>query len=234
MAGPASLLALAADGRNTQVAQHQTARLGKSALSGDHTGFMTDPAATSTIGGLDGLMAAVRAATGTGAERKIPPVERWNPPDCGDIGMEIRADGSWWHAGTRITRQPLIDLFATVLRKDADGTSWLITPYEKVPVHVQDAAFIGVRVEREGEGGDQTVVLATNLGDVVAIGPQHPLRVVIAPETREPRPYVLVRGRLEALLRRPCFYELVEWGSERNGMLGLWSSGTFFPIDAIA
>jgi hypothetical protein len=145
--------------------------------------------------------------------------------------MEISPDGSWWHAGSRITRQPLVDLFATVLRKDADGSTWLVTPYEKVPVRVADAAFRGVRVDRDGTGAAQSVLVTTNLGDLVTIGPEHRLRVVIAPDTREPRPYVGVRGRLEALLTRAAFMELVDWGVEHDGLFGIWSAGHFFAID---
>jgi uncharacterized protein len=182
--------------------------------------------------GIDALIASVREATGAGdPARRYPPVDQWSPPDCGDIGMEIRANGSWWHAGSRITRQPLIDLFATVLRKDADGTTWLVTPYEKVPVAVEDAAFRAVRVDRQGDGLDQTVLVTTNLGDIVTLGPAHPLRVEIAPETREPRPYVTVRGRLEALLTRAAFLELADWGVEHAGQFGIWSQGRFFAID---
>lgn len=195
---------------------------------------MTEPRPTPrpASSALEVLIGSVRAATGAGDPlRRFPPVEAWNPPDCGDIGMEIRVDGSWWHAGSRITRQPLVDLFATVLRKDADGSTWLVTPHEKVPVHVADAAFRGVRVDREGAGEDQSVLVTTNLGDLVTIGPAHPLRVVIAPDTREPRPYVGVRGRLEALLTRAAFLELADWGVERDGAFGVWSDGHFFAID---
>ena len=191
-------------------------------------GPLTDPAATDPLAA---LLAGVRAASGKG-ERAIPPVERWNPPDCGDIGMEIRADGSWWHQGTRIGRQPLVDLFATVLRKDEDGRTWLVTPGEKVIVHVEDAHFRAIRVDRHGEGPAQIVSVLTNVGDLVALGPHNPLRVTVNPVTREPRPYVLVRGRLEALMTRAAFYELVGWSEERDGMVGIWSQGRFFAVDA--
>jgi uncharacterized protein len=202
------------------------------------TDTATEPALQSgpPADALTAILAQVRALNAADNKapegRPMPPVELWNPPDCGDIGMEIRADGSWWHAGTRIGRQPLIDLFATVLRKDEDGRTWLVTPGEKVIVHVADAHFRGIRVDLHRPGPDQVITLLTNTGDAVALGPANPLRVSINPQTREPRPYVRVRGRLEALLTRAAFYELVEWGAERDGVFGVSSQGLFFPVDA--
>jgi uncharacterized protein len=163
-------------------------------------------------------------------ERGMPPVERWNPPICADIGMEIRVDGSWWHEGGRILRQPIIDLFATVLRKDEDGQTWLVTPGEKIIVHVQDAHFLATRVDQIDTALGGAVAITTNVGDLAVIGPQHPLRVVIDAKTGEPRPYVTVRGRLEARLLRAPFYELVSWGRERDGVLEIVSQGVAYPL----
>lgn len=165
----------------------------------------------------------------------LPPVERWNPEHCGDIGMEIRADGSWWHEGVRIGREKLVKLFSRILRKDADGETYLVTPYEKVVVHVEDAPFLAVRVDRAGEAGpDQVLAFTTNLGDVTLAGPDTPLRVETDPKTLEPSPYVTVRGRLEAKLTRATFYELaglaVANPEDDGATLGVWSQGTFFPI----
>jgi hypothetical protein len=167
--------------------------------------------------------------------RKLPPVDAWNPERSTDIDMEIRADGSWWHEGGQIKREKLVKLFSTILRRDADGSFWLVTPYEKVVVHVEDAPFMAVRVDVAGERGrDQQIVMKTNLGDVVVVGPDHPLRVETDPETLEPSPYVFVRGRLEAKLTRPAFYELAELaepapdGDEER--LGVWSQGAFYDL----
>ena len=153
------------------------------------------------------LQAIIPIANG---KRKLPPVETWNPEHCADIGMEIRADGSWWHEGTKFSREKLVRLFSTILRKDADGSTYLVTPYEKVIVHVEDAPFLAVRVDAAEADGERVIVVTTNLGDFVEIGSDNPLRVETDPETGEPSPYVLVRGRLEAKLTRPAFYELVE------------------------
>jgi uncharacterized protein len=169
---------------------------------------------------------------------KLPPVHLWNPERSADIKMEIRADGSWWHEGDRIHRERLVKLFSRILRKDEDGSVWLVTPYEKVIVHVADAPFLAVRVERAGEAGpQQTLAFVTNLGDVTLAGPDAPLRVETDPETGEPSPYVLVRGQLEAKLARPVFYELAnmaEPAPDGSDTLGVWSQGVFFSLGPAA
>ncbi|MCI4643261.1 MAG: DUF1285 domain-containing protein [Hyphomonadaceae bacterium] len=165
--------------------------------------------------------------------RKLPPVHLWHPEHCGDIGMEIRADGSWWHDGTRIGREKLVRLFSTILRKDEDGETYLVTPYEKVIVRVEDAPFLAVRVDRVDDDGVPALLFTTNLGDTALAGPGHPLRVETDSETQEPAPYVLIRGALEAKLTRPVFYELagmVEPDPEDPGMMGVWSQGEFYRI----
>ncbi|MEM7661046.1 MAG: DUF1285 domain-containing protein [Pseudomonadota bacterium] len=187
----------------------------------------------STIGGVEDTLKAIAESSDGG--RKLPPVHLWNPENCGDIGMEIRADGSWWHAGTRIGREKLVRLFSTILRKDDDGETYLVTPYEKVIVHVEDAPFLAIRVDRSGEPGpDQTLTFRTNLGDVTIAGPDAPLRIEVDAKTGEPAPYVLVRGRLEAKLTRPVFYELADMAVDNpdddGANMGVWSKGTFFTI----
>lgn len=166
--------------------------------------------------------------------RKLPPVETWAPERSVDIDMEIRTDGSWWHEGGRINREKLVKLFSTILRGDADGSYWLVTPYEKVVVHVEDAPFMAVRVDRAGEAGpDQSLAFVTNVGDVVVAGPDHPIRVDTDGETLEPAPYLHVRGRLEAKLTRAVYYELAGLAVEAPGdaaRLGVWSEGAFFDL----
>jgi len=173
-----------------------------------------------------------------GLEGKLPPVHLWNPTHCGDIQMEIRKDGSWWHEGSRIGRQRLVKLFSRILRKDDDGEIYLVTPYEKVIVRVEDAPFLAVRVDRAGvPGPGQTLAFTTNLGDVTLAGPDVALRVEIDPVTQEPAPYVLVRGGLEAKLTRPVFYELADMAVETDaqpGVLGVWSQGVFFKLGPTA
>lgn len=189
----------------------------------------------STSGGIVSVEETLKAIMKEAGEgRKLPPVHLWNPKHCGDIGMEIRADGSWWHEGTRIGREKLVKLFSTILRKDDDGETYLVTPYEKVIVRVEDAPFLAVRVDRAGaRGREQTLAFTTNLGDVTLAGPDVMLRIETDPETLQPAPYVLVRGRLEAKLTRPTFYELVDLAvpdPARSNVLGVWSQNVFFEI----
>jgi len=164
----------------------------------------------------------------------LPPVERWDPPFCGDIDMEIRADGTWFYMGTPIGRAPLVRLFSTVLRRDEDGKTYLVTPVEKVGIRVIDAPFLAVEMSVGTRDGAQVLTFRTNTGDVVEAGPDHPLRFVIHGDNRELKPYLLVRGRLEALLSRAVMYELVALGAavDVDGvpMFSVSSGGAIFPI----
>ena len=181
--------------------------------------------------GLAALIARAGAETGG---RGLPPVERWNPPFCGDIDMEIRADGTWFYLGTPIGRPPLVRLFSTVLRKDENGKTYLVTPVEKVGIRVVDAPFLAVEMNGSGEGDERVLTFRTNVGDVVAAGPDHPLRFVISGENSELKPYLLVRGRLEALVSRAVMYDLVALGEtvEIDGvaMFAVRSGGVVFPV----
>jgi hypothetical protein len=183
--------------------------------------------ATHNTSSLEQLLAALKREAGSG-DKALPPVDKWNPAHCGDIGMEIPADGTWKHEGTRITRESLVKLFASILRKDEDGQTFLVTPVEKIVVKVEDAPFVAIRADRVGEGRDQFIVFTTNVGDIVTAGPDHPLRVERYGE--EPRPYVHVRGRLEARVLRAPFYELVEWAEAKEGRLGVWSGGVWWEL----
>ena len=176
---------------------------------------------------LEQMLAALKSEAGAG--KGPPPVERWNPAHCGDIGMEILADGTWKHEGARITRESLVRLFASILRKDEDGETYLVTPVEKIIVRVEDAPFVAIRVDRDGEGETQTIAFTTNTGDVVTAAAANPIRVAYNKD--EPRPYVLVRGRLEARILRAPFYEMVEWAQHRDNKLGLWSAGAWFGLE---
>jgi uncharacterized protein len=172
--------------------------------------------------GLERVAATVQ--DGAATPRGLPPVHLWNPSNVGEIDIVIRKDGTWVHEGGVIGREALVRLFSTILRKDPDGT-WLVTPHEKLRIRVEDAPFVAVRVDREGDG----LRFLTNVGDEVVAGREHPIRIA-AGAGGEPRPYVLVRGGLEALITRPVFYELVELAEERGGELGLASAGAWFPL----
>lgn len=184
---------------------------------------------TSAHTSLDAFLSSLRALSeGPG---RLPPVERWEPAFCGEAGLEIRADGSWWHDGARMTREPLVRLFATILRKDADGSHYLVTPGEKIAIAVADAPFLGVRVDRTETPTGFVIAVTTNMGDVVSLDADHPLRVTGQPDG-QPRPYVRVRGRLEARLSRAAYYDLANWMQDHEGVAGVWSAGSFFPLEA--
>jgi hypothetical protein len=157
-------------------------------------------------------------------------VETWNPPYCGDIGLKIRADGVWLYRESAIRRVPLVKLFARVLRRDDDGRYFLVTPAEKVDVAVEDAPFLAVEMQVAGNGRDQTLTFRTNLDDIVSAGPQHPLRFVIEARHLGLKPYLRVRGGLEALVTRALCYDLIALALAQEEPPGLWSGGVFFPL----
>jgi hypothetical protein len=163
-----------------------------------------------------------------------PPVEQWNPPFCGDIDMRIAADGTWFYMNSPIGRKPLVRLFASVLRRDADGRYYLVTPVEKVGIRVDDAPFTAIRMTVAGEGCNQTIRFETNVEDEVSVDAAHPLRFAEEQGTGGLKPYVLVRGRLEALVSRALFYDLAAAGTVEEGWFGVWSSGQFYPMQKAA
>jgi hypothetical protein len=165
-----------------------------------------------------------------GEKAKARPVERWNPPDCGDIDMRIAADGTWFYRGSPIAREALVRLFASILRRQEDGRHVLVTPVEKVGISVDDAPFLAVEMAVEGEGAKRSLNFRINMGDIVAAGPEHRLRFETEAETGGLKPYLAVRGGLEALLTRALTHELVGIADERNGVPGVWSNGVFFPF----
>lgn len=176
-------------------------------------------------GALEGVIAAAKQAPGRG----LPPVHLWHPEHCGTIDIVIKKNGLWFHEGTPIGREALVRLFSTVLRKDPDGYV-LVTPVEKLTITVEDAPFVAVRVDREGEA----LLFTTNVGDEVVAGPENPIRVEMDPGTGEPRPYVHVRRGLEALIIRPVFYELAEMAERRETAAGpmmcVASQGEWFAV----
>ena len=162
------------------------------------------------------------------AEKKLPPVEKWNPAHCGHSGMRIGSDGTWFHEGSPIGREAMVRLFSTILRREPDGSFVLVTPVEKLQIEVDDAPFTAVEVKSEGVGKARKLAFRLNTGDLVVAGPTHPLRFVGEDASH---PYLEVRPGLDALVVRPVYYELAELAlSEAGDPPGLWSEGVFFPI----
>ena len=164
------------------------------------------------------------------------------PAQLGDMPFLIRRDGTWMYRGTPIPRKELVCLFSSVLRRDAEGGWWLRTPAEHGRIEVEDAPFLAIELEWTGQGRQQVLSFRTNVDQVVTLGAENPLRMSHDVLTCEPTPYVLVRDGdgafgIEARVNRAVYYELVALAvPEYAGatlMLGVWSSGQFFPLGAM-
>ena len=193
------------------------------------------PAKGSSSGSPGTALRGLAQAEAEGKKTKgLPPVHLWNPPFCGDLDMRIKRDGSWHYLNSPIGRERLVRLFSTVLRRDDDDKYYLVTPVEKIGITVDDVPFVAVAMKVTGSGKAQVLTFTTNVGDEVTIDKDHPMRFEVDGETGEPSPYFLVRARLEALVNRAVFYDLVELGVEEplDGTLwfGVWSSGQFYPF----
>ena len=161
-------------------------------------------------------------------ERQLPPVDKWNPERCGDSGMRIARDGTWYHEGEPIRRPAMVRLFATVLRREPDGRHVLVTPVEKLDIEVEATAFRATGVRIDGEGPRQRIIFALDSGDAVVLDSDHPLR--LEKTAQGPSPRLSVRHGLEAELTRPVYYELAEL-AVANGENGIWSDGQFFALE---
>ena len=164
--------------------------------------------------------------------RGVGPAPFWNPPDCGDIDMRIAADGTWFYCGSPIGRAPLVQLFASIMRKEGDRYV-LVTPVEKVGIKVDDAPFLAVEMSVESEMKSRRLTFRTNVEDIVTVDSGHPLRFQRG-ASEGLKPYVKVRGELWALVKRALFYDLVALcHTERvanTDWFGVRSNGLFFPM----
>ncbi|MGE8129327.1 DUF1285 domain-containing protein [Methylobacterium sp. NPDC080182] len=185
----------------------------------------------------DPTLSRLSAALGDLPKRGMPPVERWDPPYCGAIDIRIAADGTWFHNGSPIRRDKLVKLFATILRREPDGRTVLVTPVESVGITVDDAAFVAVEMAVDGSGADRRVSFRTNVDDLVSVDAEHALRFEEAPDGAL-KPYLHVRRGLWALVTRALTYDLVDLAEERlvdgKPWLGLWAGGAFHTIAPVA
>jgi uncharacterized protein len=181
--------------------------------------------------GLDARAAAV------GRARGVPPVERWNPPFCGDLDLRIAADGTWYYLKTPIGRPALVKLFASVLKREGDRY-YLVTPLEKCGIVVEDAPFLAVELAVARKPGGQVLHFRTNVDDWVTCGVDHPLRFEPQAQTGGLRPYLHVRRGLWARATRALLYDLVALGEERGRggerMFGIASGSMFFAMQDAA
>lgn len=184
-------------------------------------------------GGVDGFL----SFAGKLKDKKLPPVESWNPACCGDIAIRIARNGSWYHEGRIFQRDALVKLLSSILRKEGNEY-FLVSPVEKMRIQVEDVPFLAVEMQRE-HLPDQTPTLLfrTLTDDVVRLDAEHPLRVQTDFVTDEPRPYIHVRQGMEARIHRPVFYEMVELGREvlRDGQVHLVidSAGETFDLGTL-
>jgi hypothetical protein len=182
------------------------------------------------------LLRGMEAATAA-RKRGPAPVHLWNPPYCGEIDMRIASDGTWFYNGSPIGRLPLVQLFASILRHDEDRYV-LVTPAERVGITVDDAPFLGVElIRKEDANGGPSLTFRTNVEDFVTVDKEHPLRFERG-ASEGLKPYVLVRGGLWALVKRPLFYDLAAVGETRDwqgeNWFGVCSGGMFFPMTKAA
>jgi hypothetical protein len=169
------------------------------------------------------LTAAIAARGGP------PPVDRWDPPHCGHSGMRIARDGTWYHEERPINRPAMVRLFATVLRREPDGSHVLVTPVEKLTIDVEATAFRATQMTMSGEGETRRIGVTLDSGDGLVIGPDHPLTVGDTGDGPSPR--IAVRFGLEAELSRPLYYELADIAlAEGHNPPGVWSDGKFFEL----
>ena len=160
------------------------------------------------------------------------------PVECGNLPFLIRRDGTWLYRGSPIARKELVCLFASVLRREEDGSYWLETPAERGRIEVEDAPFVAVEMDWCGCGRNQSLSFRTNVDQCVTAGPDHPIRIAHDILTCEPTPYIRVRGSerapVEARISRAVYYELAALAEPGmrycRKMLGVWSRGAFFPL----
>ena len=169
-----------------------------------------------------------------GGPRGPAPVHLWDPPFCGDIDLRIGRDGIWHHEGRPIRRQAMINLFASILKREGDEY-FLVNPVEKVRIQVDDCPFLVVDMEIRDPGPKQAIVFFTNVEESVEADPDHPIRVTGA---EEPHPTVHVRGGMDGLLSRPVFYRLVaaarQYRQDGELVTGVDSNDCFFELGRIA
>lgn len=160
-----------------------------------------------------------------------PPVEKWQPPLSGDIDIRIERNGDWYHEGGRIERPALVKLFASILRREADGGYYLVTPVEKWRIQVVDTPLLAVDMEVAGERAARRILFRLNTDEQVLLDAAHPLRVDVV--NGEPHPVLHLERGLGALLTRALFYRLVDLAERRGAELGIDCGGSWFSLGSI-
>lgn len=165
------------------------------------------------------------------AARKLPPLDQWTPEREGDSEMRIAADGRWFHAGGEITRPAMIRAFSGLLTRDDSGRHWLVTPFERLAIEVEDAAFIATDMDVRPDAQNRPVLaFRLNTDEIVLAGPDNPLRVAGTADV--PAFYLAVRHGTEARLNRSTYGQLIEHAlaSSPADALAVESMGLRFPL----
>ena len=195
----------------------------------------------SELNSIDALSLYFKSVASTRQGRAIPPLEKWHPEQVDDMDLIIKANGEWWHEGGHMTRQSLVNLFATILWKEENNGAieyFLKTPVQKLRIQVEDAPLLINDVGIVDEDDKRWLEFTTTTGDVVRLDDEHTisLRAYIPEddisnidassiydndknEENKPlesdtqvRPYMMVRNNLHALIGRNAFYHLTEIG----------------------
>ena len=160
------------------------------------------------------------------ASKRLPPVVQWQPSHSGVIDITIDTGGLWYHEGKLIERQPLVDLFATILRVE-NGQYFLVTPAEKMAISVAEVPFIATDLDVRGDGVQTDLLFSTNVGDYIVADSEHAVYMV------DGRPFIHIRNGLVARIHRNVFYRLIEVGVEEAGVLAVYSAGYRFELGAV-
>lgn len=193
----------------------------------------------SGLDSLDSLSQYLKAQAGSREGRAIPPLENWHPKEVGEMDLIIKSNGEWWHEGSKVTRQSLVSLFASVLwaetSVDGDTQYYLKTPVQKLRITVEDVPFVINDVGVVQEQGVNWLEFTTTTGDVVRLDDAHPIELRNLPsDPAQTRPYMPVRNGLEALINRNVFYHLIDLGelTEDKGetVLKLNSGGQSYQL----
>lgn len=187
---------------------------------------------------LDSLSEFIKQESSDRRGRSIPPLDKWHPERQGEMDMVIKANGEWWHEGSRVSRQSLVDLFATVLWKegtDQDPEYYLKTPIEKIRITVEDVPFLITEVnliEQKEKNNSPVIEFITSTGDVVPLDDEHPLEM--REYQGEQRPYIEVRFGMKGLISRNVLMHLIKLGelTEEAGQtsLTLRSGGKAYSV----
>lgn len=163
--------------------------------------------------------------------RSLPPVEKWDPDFCGDINLTIALDGRWFYEGSPIGRASLVQLFASVLKREGDNY-FLVTPVEKVGITVEDTPFLVTQWQKTtAKDTNQAYYLfTTQTGDEIRLDDPAQLTLRVPPKAIQdadatPIPYLCVRRNLWARLHQNVYYQLLEQAEETTT-----ATGTQFSI----